>query len=472
MSYRSRKKNYIDNSVEDEFSVEKKPRVFDKEEIATEVLVTLELENISEREAIKKIMRKHEIEDWRIRGSAHRLTLETLRKLNVIDKIIKKNLKDRNSFAKLDPFLRNLLRVTVFQMKFSDKAPELITNQALEIYKRRKKSQKQVNFLNAILRQIEKKQIEQYFKGNDYIENLSLQHFQPSWLIKYMLKYYDKAFTEEFIKQRIPPYFIRINTIKISINKALEKLEEENFEFEEVKGIPECIKITNSFKPVTRSLLYLKGMIYIQSKSSMIVSKILEPKKGEVIADLCASPGSKTTHIAQLMENEGSIIAIERNINRIPELHKNINKLGIKIVQIINADSFLFNNFIRIEFDKILIDPPCSGTGTFDSRPITKWKFTPRDISRNIHVQEQILMNGSKKVKVGGILVYSTCSILIEENERVIQKFLDHNQNYKILNIKKDHGMEGLENFSQALRLYPHVDDSEGFFVAKLKRIT
>ena len=444
---------------------------FDKEELAAEILQILEIGIISEREAIKKVMKKHSIKDWRIRGSAHRLTLETIRKLNVIDKIIKKNLKDRSSFEKFDPFLRNLMRITVYQMKFSNKAPELITNQALEIYKKRKKSQKQINFLNAIFRQIEKKPVDQYLAANNYVENLSLQNFYPSWLIRYMLKYYDKTFTEEFIKDRIPPEFIRINTIKTSIKDALEKLEEEKFEFEKVKGIPECIKITSQDQPVTRSTLYLKGMIYIQSKYSMLVSRIMEPRSGEIIADLCASPGGKTSHMAQLMDNRGIIITIERNIKRIPELYKNLGKLGVKIAQVINADSFKFNNFVRIKFDKMLIDPPCSGTGTLDSRPMTKWKFKPRDISKSVYVQEKILMNGSKNVKVGGVLLYSTCSVLIEENEKVLYHFLNKNENFKIVDIKKDHGMPGLENFPEALRLYPHLDDSEGFFMAKFKRI-
>ena len=454
----------------DVFSVVENSSSFDKEELATEILALLETETISEREAIKKIMKKYKINDWRIRGSAHRLTLETVRKLNVIDKIIKKNLRDRSSFDKFNPFLKNLMRVTIYQMKFTNKSPELITNQALEIYKRRNKSQKQVNFLNAIFRQIEKKPVDQYLKGKDYLENLSLENFFPSWLIQYMLKWYNKPFTEEFIKYRIPPEFVRINTIKISIKEALKKLEEENYEYEEVKGIPECIKISSYEHPVTRSVLFLKGMIYIQSKSSILVSKILNPKKGEVIADLCAAPGGKTTHIAQLMENKGFILAIERNFNRIPELHKNLGKLGVKIAHVVCGDSFNFNNFCRIEYDRMLIDPPCSGTGTIDSRPITKWKFKPKYIPKNVHVQEHILMNGSKNVKKGGILLYSTCSVLVEENERVIDNFLKKQDNFKIINIEKEYGMPGLENYPEALRLYPQIDGSEGFFIAKFIR--
>ena len=455
----------------DVFSVVGNSNSFDKEELATEILELLESETISEREAIKKVMKKHEIKDWRIRGSAHGLTLETVRKLNVIDKIIKKNLKDRNSFDKFDSFLKNLMRITVYQMKFTNKSPELVTNQALEIYKKRNKSQKQVNFLNAIFRQIEKQPVEQYLKGKDYVEGLSLQNFYPSWLIRYMLKRYDKLFTEEFIKYRIPPDFVRINTLKITIKEALETLKEEKYEYERVEGIPECVKIISHDQPVTRSLLYLKGMIYIQSKSSILVSKILDPNKGEVIADLCAAPGGKTTHIAQLMENRGFILALERNINRIPELYKNIGKLGVKIAHVICGDSFLFNKLSRIKYDKMLIDPPCSGTGTIDSRPMTKWKFKPKFIPKNVYVQEHILMRGSENVKKGGTLLYSTCSVLVEENEGVIGSFLKANENFKIVNIKNSHGMPGLENYPEALRLYPQIDGSEGFFIAKFKRI-
>ncbi|MHA1784164.1 MAG: 16S rRNA (cytosine(967)-C(5))-methyltransferase RsmB [Candidatus Helarchaeota archaeon] len=450
--------------------MDNKKSSFDKEELATEILVLLELKNISTREAIKKVMKRYEIDNWRIRGSAHRLSLETIKKLNTIDKIIQENLKDGNSFNKMDLFLKNLLRISVYRMKFNKISSQLVTNQAVEIFKKHTNKLKILKFLNAILRQIEKKPLDQYLKGKNQVEDLSFRYFYPSWLIEYLIKHYGLKFTEEFIKEDKINNHVRINTLKISIEEALEKLSDENFEVKQNKYIPECIRILSYEEPATRSKLYSKGMIYIQSKSSMIVSRILDPKKGELIADLCAAPGSKTTHLGQLMENEGMIVAIERFHKRIPELIKNIRKMGVKIAHVINADSKIFHQFTRVKFDKILIDPPCSGTGTFTSRPLIKWKLSPKILEKYILVQNNILASGARRLKKDGILVYSTCSVMIEENEGVVDEFLKRNENFSIIKLKNDFKMLELDNYPEALRLYPHINGSEGFFIAKFQR--
>ena len=444
---------------------------FDKEELTSEILILLENENTSEREAIKKVMSKKGIKDWRIRGSAHRLTLETLRRKNVIDRIIKFTLKDWNSFDKLDPFLKNLLRVSVFQMKFSNISSALITNQALEILKRRVKNKKPVSFLNAILRQIEQKPVEEFLKGKNEIESLSLKYFYPSWLIKHVIKQHDKEFTKNFITERPLENHFRINTLKIPVKNALEKLHDHGYQYKQDKIIPELIKLISYKKPLTRSKLHLKGMLYIQSKSSILVSRILDPRPGEVVADICAAPGGKTTHIGQLMENEGLIIAVELFLKRIPELKRILNKLGVKITHVINGDSKRFNQFMQLKFDKVLVDPPCTGTGTLQTRPLTKWNLSSTDIPRFARIQQNILRGGAKSVKKGGFLVYSTCSIMIEENEQVLRNFLQEHDNFKIIKIKREFGTPGLENFPEAIRLYPHVDETEGFFIAKFQRI-
>ena len=449
----------------------KKSVSFDKEELASEILILLENENISERIAIKKVMEKKGIKDWRIRGSAHRLTLETLRRRNVIDKIIRSSLKDWSSFDKLDPFLKNLLRVSVFQMKFSNISSALVTNQALEIIKRHPKIAKSVSFVNAILRQIEQKPVEVYFQGKNDIENLSLKHFYPSWLIKHVTKQYDKKFTRQFITEIPLENYFRVNTLKIPIQKAVDKLKEQGYRIEQEKRIPELLKLVSYKKPITRSKLHLKGMIYIQSKSSIMVSRILDPQPGEVVADICAAPGGKTSHIGQLMRNKGLIIAVELFKKRIPELKRILDKLGVKIAHVVNGDSKIFNQFMKIKFDRILVDPPCTGTGTLQARPLTKWQLSSTDIPRFARIQQNILRSGAKTVKKGGTLVYSTCSILIEENERVLREFLSKHDNFKIVQIEKDYGSPGLDNYPEAIRLYPHVDKTDGFFIAKFQRI-
>ncbi len=449
----------------------KKLVAHDKEELTTEILILLENENISEREAIKRIMTRKGIKDWRVRGSAHRLALETLRRKNLIDKIIRDNLKDWSSFNKFDPFMKNLMRVAVFQMKFSDKSSALVTNQALEILKRHVENPKQISFLNAILRQIEQKTVKEYLQGKNEIENLSLKYFYPSWLIRLLIKEFNMNFAEKFITEPPLENHFRINTLKIPIKNALEKLKAHGYQIEQDKNIPELIKLISYKQPITRSKLHLKGMLYIQSKSSILVSRILDPRPGETVADICAAPGGKTTHIAQLMENQGILISLELFSKRIPELLRIINKLGVKITHVINGDAKIFNHLIRLKFDRVLIDPPCSGTGTLQTRPSTKWKLSSTDIPKFAGIQQNILRGGAKTVKTGGILVYSTCSIMKEENEQVLEIFLKENEDFKILKIERKYGTPGLDNFPEAIRLYPQVDETEGFFIAKFQKI-
>jgi 16S rRNA (cytosine967-C5)-methyltransferase len=230
------------------------------------------------------------------------------------------------------------------------------------------------------------------------------------------------------------------------------------------------LKLQGGNKPVTQTDLYLQHAIYLQSLSSGLVSHVLNPQPSAIVVDLCAAPGSKTAHLAQLMKNHGNIIAFDNILFRVQELRRNITRLGVRNTHILLANSF--DPPLRKEFhaDYVLIDPPCSNTGVIQTRPEVKWHITPDLIRRIRRVQLTLLKQGTQLVAPDGYAVYSTCSITLEENEKLIRKFLASNPDFELVVAEPQMGTEALEGLVECQRLYPHKNDTEGFFIAKLHR--
>ncbi|NVM01702.1 MAG: RsmB/NOP family class I SAM-dependent RNA methyltransferase, partial [Candidatus Helarchaeota archaeon] len=222
-------------------------------------------------------------------------------------------------------------------------------------------------------------------------------------------------------------------------------------------------------KPVTRIKSYKKGLYYIQTKSSAVVTHVLDPQPNELILDICAAPGGKSTHIAQLMKNTGKILALDLSFRRIKEIKLKLKLLNIKNIELIQTDSLKIP--IRIKADRVLVDPPCTGTGAYGSRPLARWKINIKKLKNFTNLQWKLLVSGASQVKKDGILVYSTCSILIEENEAIVKRFLKKYTNFKILPALPHIGIKGYLDCENCKRLFPHLHESEGFFIAKFQKI-
>jgi len=444
-----------------------------RELLALEILEEILTRGVSEREAVKKIMKKHKITDWKIRGAVHALVFETIRRLNVLDKYIFNSLRTKSSFKKLDSFLKNLLRLGVYEIKFVEKSAALVTNElnnvAHDIFG---SSNKKAKFINALLRKVEKTSDQEIFGDLSLFERLSLKYQYPTWYIKYLTYLFNNQ--EEiiaFLKKgnEIPITSIRVNTLKINKDDLIQLLTEEQYIVREDQQVPDLLIIEKSSKPITWSKFHRQGYFYIQSKSSMSVPYVLDPRPHEIVLDLCAAPGGKTTHMAQMMQNSGRIFAFERSLRRVKELHSNVKKMGATNVEIVRFDSRYITNTLQLKADKVLVDAPCTGTGTIHSRPTIKWKFKPRDFYLFSSIQFTLLSEAARLIKTGGIIVYSTCSILYEENEQIIGRFLKLHPNFRLVSFDVPHGTPGLYPLSRTRRIYPHVSNSEGFFIAKIK---
>jgi tRNA (cytosine49-C5)-methyltransferase len=273
---------------------------------------------------------------------------------------------------------------------------------------------------------------------------------------------------------------IRVNTLKISVPELVARLEKE-WILTPVPWASECFWITHRGigddhrRDVGNLLEHALGYIYVQEPASAIPPLVLDPKPGEAVLDMCAAPGSKTSQIAAMMQNDGFLHANEYSGSRIASLGINLQRLGVSCAVITCSDGNRLDK--NVLYDRILVDGPCSGTGTIRKSPKTLVIWNPNMIKRLGRTQLALLNNAYKHLKVGGVMVYSTCTLEPDENEGVVHKFLESNPDMDVLPISLNivrsqpirewDGVVFDSRVSLALRIYPQDNDSEGFFVCK-----
>ena len=289
----------------------------------------------------------------------------------------------------------------------------------------------------------------------------------PDFLIKKINNEYNEEICKKIKNGLVSkkPVTFRINTLKTDKEKVIKELKESNIEFEEVKWNNDAIIIKNVLEEDIRKLkIYENGEIYLQSLSSMIPPVILEPKEKENILDMAAAPGGKTTQISAISSGKSYITAFEKNKIRCDRLKYNLQKQGVGNVNVMQEDARKLSDFFS--FDKILLDAPCSGSGT---ESVFNQKFTEELIQRSAKTQEELLTKALKILKKDGEMVYSTCSILKEENEKVLNKVLKK-FNAKIVPIEKIEGIEYLPVEIEGTLCILPTELYEGFFVAKIRK--
>ena len=273
------------------------------------------------------------------------------------------------------------------------------------------------------------------------------------------------------------PQIIRLNSLRNSIEETEKLLNQKQVQIEKIEGIPEARKIVKSPIPIGASEEYLNGYYTLQGKNSLIPTRILNPKEGDLVADLAAAPGGKTSHLAQLMNNKGIIIAIEVSANRCRGLKSNLARMGVENTIVFNMDA---NEIIslNLKFDKILLDAPCSGSGIIVSDSTRKSSKSLDDLHNYHNLQYSLLSNAINALTPHGELVYSTCSLEPEENELVISRILDSNDvKVEKIDFVGNQGLEKFQDFNynpevvKARRLYPHKTCGEGFFITKLVKV-
>ena len=304
--------------------------------------------------------------------------------------------------------------------------------------------------------------------------NLSSKFGYDEWLVSRFLEYVPNV--REFLSkmETTPTQYIRVNTLKISRADLVSRLESKGFELK-ITVLPEVLAVEKAPLPTGATSEYLLGYYYIQDLSSCMAVDALDIAPGQVVLDVAAAPGGKTTFLAQKMNNSGAIIALEPNGRRARSMSFNLARCGVYNTCIFKSDGLYAGKF-EMKFDRVLLDAPCSCEGVIAKDPTRKSSHTPEDVDYCSKIQETLIEAAASYVKPDGIMVYSTCSFAPEENEMVVDRLLRKFGNITLEPVA--YGSSGLARFGDlkfdgqlkyAHRLYPHLDDTTGFFIARLR---
>ncbi|HGM3505545.1 TPA: 16S rRNA (cytosine(967)-C(5))-methyltransferase RsmB [Clostridioides difficile] len=439
----------------------------DAREIGFKVLCDIEKNDNYSNIAINKHFKNLEISDMD-RGLATELIYGVVENKYYLDYIINKLSKIK--VKKMSTYVKIFLRMGTYQILFLDSISDYAAvNETVKLSK--KYDKKSSGFINAILRnEIRNKDTIMDITDEDSVKYLSIKYSYNSWIIKNWIDKFGQEFTEDLLEanNEKPSIYIRTNTLKISREELIEKLNEMGITCLKVPMVEEAIKV-EKMKNIENNELFKAGLFTIQDISSMIVGKVINPREGSFVLDVCSAPGGKSTHLATLMNNTGHVVARDIFEHKLKLIKSTVNRLGLKNVCVEKFDASEIDEKSISKFDYVLADVPCSGFGIIRRKPEIKYK-KEEELKDITSIQKKILENASKYVKIGGTLVYSTCTIQDVENISIITSFIEENNNFQLtpidaVNVDLDNQDKGY------LKIYPHVHGIDGFFIAKLKRI-
>ncbi len=373
---------------------------------------------------------------------------------------------------KIHPSILNILKMGIYQLIFIDRIPpSAAVNESVNLAKKHG-HRGTIGFVNGMLRNISRNK-DEFIKieAKDKIDYISIKYSHPKWMVERWIREFGEDFTEELCRKNneSPKLNIRINTLKTSKDDLKERLKGYGFMVEDSHYAKDSLIIENPIK-ITELSEFKSGHFFIQDESSTLVGQIMDPIPGSTVIDLCSAPGGKATHLAQMMNNKGRILSQDIYEHKIKLVEENAKRLGINIIETSISDGTKRDESLVNLADYLLIDAPCSGLGLIRRKPEIKRNRKEEDIAELVDIQYSILNNAKDYLKVGGILVYSTCTIEKEENINMINKFLDKNKNFKLVNIEdKISNHQNISTLKQGyIQLFPHIHNTDGFYIAKI----
>ena len=372
------------------------------------------------------------------------------------------------------PNLRQLLRLGLYQLRYLDRIPEsAAVNTTVELAKTNDLAGL-TGVVNGILRQYIRLQgdpAEVLNLPTDLVGRLGHLYSFPNWLVAHWLEELGEVETEQLCEafNQVPTIDLRVNILKIDRPKLIEIFETAGITAIPIPQLPQGLRFVGNVGSITQLPGYTEGWWTIQDSSAQLVTHLLDPQPGELVVDACAAPGGKTTHIAELMDNQGEILALDKTASRLKKLQQNIDRLQLNTIKILTGDSCGFNELTGT-VDRVLLDAPCSGLGTLHRRADARWQKTPQQIRELAILQAKLLANTATWVKPGGVLVYATCTVHPLENDRVILPFLKTNPDWQIESPPTDAPLATLADEHGLIKVWPHRQQMDGFFMVKLRR--
>ena len=436
-------------------------------ETAMKVLYAVHENGAYANVALVEAFREARLDDLE-RRFATELVYGAVKAGDTLDWIIRQYTK--RPLRKMAPYVRAVLRLGMFQLFFLDKIPpSAVCNESTELMKKYGHIGT-ARFVNAILRtatrEPEKAQI---VEGKDEAAYLSLAMQHPAWLIRRWLHAFGREETERLcVFDNAPAVLsLRTNLLRTTREKLMERLREEGAEVRPSAWTPEGILCTgHGALDSSRSLR--EGLFQVQDESSMQVAHVVAPEPGEFVLDMCSAPGGKTTHLAEMMGNQGRIVALDIYDTKLARVAENAKRLGISIIETKCLDAREAGRIFEGMADRVLLDAPCSGLGVLRRRPDARWRKSEEEIARLPELQRELLESAACAVRPGGVVVYSTCTIEPAENEELVRGFLAAHKEF----VQETAGayLPLRPSKSDMVQFYPQRDGIDGFFIARLKR--
>jgi 16S rRNA (cytosine967-C5)-methyltransferase len=416
--------------------------------------------------------------DARDTGLLTELVYGVLRRQSTLDWVIDQFSKV--PVARMNYIARNIVRLGVYQLLFLERVPvSAACNESVELTKTWKIDGLS-GFVNGLLRNIARRRDQIAYPDPDQepVLHVSVKYSHPVWLVERWLRRFGREQTIALCRanNEPPPVVLRCNTLRIDPEGLARRLEQEGVAVHQSPLIPEALRVAPHMS-ITGLPSFRDGCFAVQDESSMLAALVLRPQPGSVVLDACAGPGGKTSHLAQLMGNNGRLLAFDIHPQRLRLIDDTCRRLGVTIVSTRLQDAAAPPEDVLGMVDYLLVDAPCSGLGVIRRRPDLRWKVRQQDLAEHARQQKQMLSEVSKCLKPGGIMLYSTCSTEPEENGEVVAAFLDGHEHWESVDISRlmpptfliddaDHRMAQ----QGRLQLLPHRHGTDGFFLAVLRK--
>ena len=423
--------------------------------------------------ALRNVLNKYQYLGKKDRAFITRVTEGTLEHMIEIDYII--NQFSKVKVNKMKPVIRTILRSAVYQMKYMDSVPNSAAcNEAVKLAVKKGFSNLK-GFVNGVLRNIDRNlgQIT-YPDETNLLEYLHVKYSMPQWILDQWLAEYDRETVEIMLQdfQKEKPTTIRCNLNNTTKEELIDALKQEGVQVKEHPYLPYALEIWG-YDYLADLESFQQGAFYVQDISSMLVSHIANPKEGDMVLDVCAAPGGKALHMAELLRDTGHVEARDLTDYKVDLIRDNIDRTGVQNMDAVKWDATVTDENMLEKVDVLVADLPCSGLGVLGKKTDLKYKMSAQTQEDLADLQRNILSTVQAYVKPGGTLIYSTCTIHKEENEGNVLWFLEQFPEYELVPLKDSLCQELQESVKEegCLQLLPGIHESDGFFIAKFKKV-
>lgn len=446
-------------------------RTVDSRELVLEILMEVTRQEEYIHIVVRNVLEKYQYLEKQERAFISRVAHGTLERMIELDYMIDQfsSVKVR----KMKPVIRNILRMSVYQLKFMDAVPDsAVCNEAVKLAQR-KGFYNLKGFVNGVLRSIARDKVGvRYPKEEDARSYLSVRYSMPEWIVGKWLDSYGRETTEQMLASFLEPgpLTIRTNLERISPEELKKRLEERGISVQKAPYLEYAFSLSG-YDYLGAIPEFAEGLFQVQDVSSMLAVEAADPQKGDVCMDVCAAPGGKALHLAEKLRGSGCVDARDLTEYKAERIRENVDRMGVKNVRVSVWDACVRDEDARETVDVLLADLPCSGLGVLGKKPDLKYRMTEKQQEELAALQKEILGNVQAYVKPGGVLVYSTCTICSEENERNVQWFLEHFPfDAEPLEGGIWEKMEIGTTKAGYLQLLPGIHGCDGFFIAKFRK--